>query len=56
MELLNHLQLSVQWFKNLGPLYNDGKIDGSEALKAVSGSYKDIANYTGIKLSLAVFF
>lgn len=56
VELLNHLQLSLQWFKNLGPLYNDGKIDGSEAMKAVSGSYKDIANYTGIKLSLAVFF
>ena len=56
VELLNHLQLSVQWFKNLGPLYNEGKIDASEAMKMVGGRYKDIQNYTGIKVSLAVFF
>lgn len=56
VELLNHLQLSVEWFKNLGPLYNEGKIDASEAMKMVGGRYKDIQNYTGIKVSLAVFF
>ena len=56
VELLNHLQLSVQWFKNLGSLYNEGKIDASQAMTLVGGEYKDIQNYTGIKLSLAVFF
>ena len=56
VELLNHLQLSLQWFKNLGSLYNEGKIDASEAMALAGGTYKDVQNYTGIKLSLAVFF
>lgn len=56
VELLNHLQLSAQWFKNLGSLYNDGKIDASQAMALVGSSYKDVQNYTGFKVSLAVFF
>ena len=56
VQILEHFQVSVQWFMNLGKLYNDGKIDADAAKSAVLSSYKDIKNYQGIKVSLGVFF
>ena len=56
VDLLSHLQLSVQYFMNLGALYQDGNIDGNAMWNAVKGSYKDINNYQGVKVSLALFF
>jgi hypothetical protein len=56
VEIASHLQISVQWFKNLGMLYNDGKIDGEAALTAVKDNYKNIQNYNGIKVSLGILF
>ena len=56
MEIAGHLQLSVQWFKNLGTLYNDGKIDGEAVLTAFKDNYKNIENYTGVKVTLGILF
>ena len=56
IELLDHLQVSVQWFKNLGNLYDGEKIKAEEALAAVGDSFKGVQNYSGIKVSLAIFF
>lgn len=56
VEIAGHLQLSVQWFKNLGTLYNDGKIDGEAVLTAFKDNYKNIENYTGVKVTLGILF
>jgi len=53
VEFLDHVQLSVQWFKNLGNLYN-----GDELNKANVDvdQLKDVKNYQGIKITLGLFF
>ncbi len=52
VEFLKHLQLSVQYFKNLGNLYNDqGKLSSLEW-----DAVKDIKSYGGVKVSLGIFF
>ena len=56
VEIAGHLQLSVQWFKNLGTLYNDGKIDGEAVLTTFKDNYKNIENYTGVKVTLGILF
>ncbi len=46
VELFDHVQLSVQWFKNLGSLYkSESPIDASQKV-----------NYQGIKFTLGLFF
>lgn len=53
VEVVKHIQVSVVWFKNLGYLYDGGKLtDVTEAI----GAYKDTKNYSGIKVSLGIFF
>ncbi len=54
--LLEHFQVSVQWYMNLGNLYNDGKIDSAQIANDVKTYYKDIKNYQGIKVTLGLFF
>ena len=39
---------------NLGSLYDNGKL--SDIQGAVLNNYKDIKNYQGVKVSLALFF
>ena len=56
VQILDHFQVTVQWFMNLGNLYDNGKIDANEKLNTVKESYKDIKNYQGIKVSLGFFF
>lgn len=56
VEVLRHVQLSLQWFMNLGSLYNDGKIDANNTLATVKAQYKDVRNYQGLKLTLGIFF
>ena len=56
LELINHIQLSVQWFMNMGSLYDNGKLDQSAIKDAVLDSYKEVGNYQGIKVSLGLFF
>lgn len=56
VQVLDHFQLTVQWFMNLGSLYNGGKIDGTQITENIKTSYKDIKNYQGIKVTLGLFF
>ena len=56
VEIASHVQVSVQWFKNLGNLYNEGKIDGEEIMTAVKDNYKNVDNYSGIKVTLGILF
>ena len=56
VELIKHLQLSVQYFVNLGTLYNEGKVEGNEVWNKVRSTYQDIENYNGVKVTLGYFF
>lgn len=57
VEIANHVQISVQWFKNLGNLYNEGKVDWSKAETLVAEkNYKNVENYSGIKVTLGILF
>lgn len=56
IELIKHLQLSVQYFMNLGKLYSDGKVDGTKMWDSVKNNFSDINNYNGVKLTLGFFF
>ena len=52
LEIASHVQLSVQWFKNMGTMINDDKAQsGAEWWNKVKGK-----NYQGIKFSLAILF
>ena len=54
VEVVKHIQVSVVWFKNLGYLYDGDKITDVGA--AFIGAYKDTKNYSGIKVSVGIFF
>lgn len=54
--VLDHIQFSVQWFMNLGNLYNSAQIDAAQIAENVKTYYKDIKNYQGLKLTLGIFF
>ena len=56
IELIKHLQLSVQYFMNLGKLYNDGKVDGTRVWDSVKNNFNDINNYNGVKVTLGYLF
>lgn len=49
IEIADHLQLSGQWFNNLGPMFPDSSGSPSEPLEHVK-------NFQGIKFSLAFLF
>ena len=49
IEFLDHIQLSVQWFKNLGTL-------GVDKANIKADELKDVKNYQGIKVTLGLFF
>ena len=53
LEIANHIQLSVQWFKNLGKIIND---DQATTTAAWWNDVKDVQNFKGIKFSLAILF
>ena len=55
LEIASHVQLSCQLFRNFGKLYKEDHLD-TGALKDIKTSYKDLKNYQGIKLTLAVLF
>lgn len=56
VELLNHLQLSIQWFMNIGQMYNSDKLDADALMSVVVSNYKKLQNYQGVKFTLGVFF
>ena len=49
LEISDHLQLSVQWFNNLGTMFSKPAEAGTESLEKVK-------NFEGIKFSLAILF
>ena len=49
LEISEHLQLSVQWFNNLGTMFSKPAEAGTESLEKVK-------NFEGIKFSLAILF
>ena len=53
VDIVRHVQLSVKWYKNLGPLFNEGKLN--DVGKTVTAAIKD-KNYQGVKISLGIFF
>ena len=53
LEIASHIQLSVQWFKNLGRMIND---DQAKSTEAWWNDVKDVQNFKGIKFSLAILF
>ena len=55
VEILNHLQLSFQWFMNVGKLYDANKLN-ADVMGAALSNYKDLKNYQGVKLTLGMFF
>lgn len=52
VELFNHVQLSVQWFKNLGKLVNGSASSTSDVWNEV----KDLKSYQGVRVTLGIFF
>ena len=52
LDISNHLQLSAQWFNNLGVMFSD---NGGSADPA-SESLERVKNFEGIKFSLAILF
>lgn len=53
IELMKHVQISVQWFTNFGKLYNGDKI---RAAYTDLSDLKDVRNYSGLKVTLGLFF
>lgn len=56
LELLEHFQLSFEFFNNLGQMFDEGKFDSDKATEAVVNNYKDIENYSGFKVTLGFLF
>ena len=56
VELLNHVQVSVQWFMNLGKLYDNDKLVADPATAIASADLKNLSNYQGIKVTVGLFF
>lgn len=57
LDLLEHFQLSVEFFKNLGALYNaEGEVNASKDDIPDTSKLTDLSNYGGIKVSLGFFF
>lgn len=56
LELLEHFQLSFEFFKNLGQMFDEGQFNSDKATEAVVNNYKDIENYSGFKVTLGFLF
>ena len=52
VEIARHLQLSAQWFKNLGSMFGENAKSSGETWGAV----KDMQNFQGIKVTLGILF
>jgi hypothetical protein len=51
IELVNHIQISVQWFMNFGKLYNGNKLNNTDWSR-----FANLNNYQGVKITLGLFF
>ncbi|MBO4624947.1 MAG: PorT family protein [Bacteroidales bacterium] len=54
VEVFKHIQVSVQWFRNLGNIM-ENKSNGT-TLSSDWEKVKDVKNYQGVRLSLGIFF
>ena len=52
LEIANHIQISAQWFKNLGAMFGDSAKSSDAAWAAA----KDIKNFQGFKVTLGILF
>ena len=51
IELVSHIQISVQWFMNFGKLYDANKLTVADFQR-----FTDLKNYQGVKVTLGLFF
>jgi hypothetical protein len=51
IELVSHIQISVQWFMNFGKLYDSDKLANTNL-----SSLTNLRNYQGVKITLGLFF
>ena len=51
IELVSHIQISVQWFMNFGKLYDSNKLVNTDL-----SSLTNLRNYQGVKVTLGLFF
>lgn len=56
LELLEHFQLSFEFFNNLGQMFDEGQFNSDKAKEAVVNNYKDLENYSGFKVTLGFLF
>lgn len=56
LDLLEHFQLSVELFKNLGSLFNENGDVNASTSDIETSKLTDINNYGGIKVTLGFFF
>lgn len=56
LELLEHFQLSFEFFNNLGQMFDEGQFNKDKATEAVVNNYKDLENYSGFKVTLGFLF
>ena len=56
IEIAHHLQVSVQYFMNIGSLFDDGKLNASAAEESVKKAFGGIDNYHGVKVSIGFLF
>lgn len=56
IDLLNHLQFSVQWFMNIGQLFNENALNKDVEKAILVSDYKKVQAYQGVKFTLGIFF
>lgn len=56
VDLLEHFQLSVEFFKDLGKLFNENGEVNASANDVDTSKLTDLSNYGGIKVNLGFFF
>ena len=56
IEVMRHVQVSVQWFMNAGKLFNEDKLAADTIMKVIATNYKDFKNYQGLKVTVGIFF
>ena len=56
LEIAHHLQVSAQYFMNIGKLFKDDALNTSAAEESVKAAFKGIDNYHGLKITLGVIF
>ena len=52
LEIAQHVQISCQWFKNLGNMFGDNAMSSSDTWNTV----KDMKNFQGVKVTLGILF